>query len=67
MLITSQRGGGRVTLPKIGGKYSKGAGLLKRGAGTFSIYFCHSLTFLHLEITLSCVIHSKKKKFFLLP
>ena len=56
-----------MTLPKIGGKYSKGAGLLKRGAGTFSIYFCHSLTFLHLEITLSCVIHSKKKKFFLLP
>ena len=33
-------------------KYGAGAGLLKRGAGTFPIKLFNSLSFLHLEITL---------------
>ena len=38
---------------KKGWKYGAGAGLLKRGVGTFPIYFCQGLSCLHLEITLS--------------
>ena len=37
---------------KRGSKYRAEAGLFKRGAGTFPIYFFYGLSFLHLEITL---------------
>ena len=53
-------------------KYDAGARLLKSeggGADTFPIEFFQGLSFLHLEITLplqNCVMHFKKKYFFLL-
>ena len=53
---------------KRDGSTGSGAGLLKRRAGTFPIWFFQGLSFLHLEITLllqNCVMLLKEKYFFL--
>ena len=61
------RRGGTLKIEKRGWKYGAGAGLLKRGAGIFPIYFFKGLSFLHSEITLSfaklCYAFEEKKNF----
>ena len=61
------RRGGFLKIKKRGWKYGAGAGLLKRGAGIFPIYFFKGLSFLHLKITLSfaklCYAFEEKKFF----
>ena len=51
-LVTSPRGG-IWKIKKRGRKYGAGVSVFKREAGSFPIYFSQSLSFLHLEITLT--------------
>ena len=61
-MITSSEGGGIWKIKLYGG----GEGLLKRGAGTFRIYFFQGLSFIHLEITLPLakLCHAFEEKVF---